>query len=65
MVQAGKLAKKIKQGCLSCRCLDQYPIMQQMGSREEPKAKLSAWQVVEIDLMGLCSCKSDVNKHSA
>ena len=65
MVQAGKLAKKIKQGCLICRCLDQYLIMQQMRSREETKMKPSAWQVVEIDLMGLCSCKSDVNKHSA
>ena len=36
-----------------------------MGSREEPKTRPSAWQTVEIDLMGPFSCKSDVNKRSS
>ena len=63
MVQEGKSEKRIKQGCLIYRCLDHYLIMQQMGSREEPKTNPSVWQTVDIDLMGLFLRKSNVNKH--
>ena len=36
-----------------------------MGSREEPKIRPSAWQTMEIDLIGPFSCKSNVNKCSS
>ena len=63
--QAGKLAKSVKNLCVTCRYLDHHPIGQVMGGI--PRERLEnpmVWGQVELDLMGPFVCRSDVNKRS-
>ena len=62
VVQAGKLAKRIKGRCVICRYLDKPLLGQRMGLRRmEFTNTPSAWQQIEIDLMGPFKCRGDKN----
>ena len=63
---AQKLAKSIRNGCVTCRLLDKRPEHQLMGSiPKEQLTNVMAWGEVEMDLFGPFLCRSDVNKRSS
>ena len=62
---AKRLARQVRNSCVTCRHLDHQPIQQIMGN--VPKERLVnpiAWGHIELDLFGPMVCKSDVNKRS-
>ena len=64
--EAAKLAKFVKNSCVTCKILDHKPSNQIMGGI--PRDQLIdpvAWNHVEVDLFGPFLCRSDVNKRSS
>ena len=63
-VQDSKLAKSLRMKCVLCCYLDKIPMKQSMGKRNISNISPAVWKVVELDLMRLYVCNSDVKKEA-
>ena len=63
--QANKLARTVRNRCVTCKRLDKRPLEQTMGQvPREQLQNLVPWGHVELDLFVPFVCRSDVNKRS-